>query len=599
MSARDASHAIHTTGANNPRLVSRANGVQTAAPALEQMLKAHSVYAPATLAISDHFHNKQSLRGGAWPFGNGWQTVEMTQREIVKHLTAGHALCVAALADDHRAETSFQSAQIIGIDFDHADYTTVITHQLVRDYAFLAYQTASHTDAAPRCRVLFQLDQPIDDPELYVTYVQRIRHRLEQFDSDGTTIACVQIFFGSTQPGRWTPRNEQFLPVYDVLDALPDAPAPAPGRTAQNVAITQTITTDDALTSAIEAALGVTGYQANGWSHAVRCPVRTHEHDDKAPAAYWNHEKRIFKCFKCAASDDSTQYRLAYNIAGYLGIRVATRAGTGLHNTTREALLKANREAMARTFDLIYMAGYEPGETITRAALTALGKPHGIGRKAIDATLEALEHLTICRGQAATVGDFPDGAISALSLTVPVLEVQHRNGKQRCKNSNAGRKAAIYAVPSESELAASLGVTELKGRDALAYCDLRTSRTYRTALTLCRLERANGQQIAQSTLAENVGVTSRQAVWKYLKKAGVKAIAHHRVVAELNAENVEIFDFKTHYKGVEVWLSTDGTDEPKHAPTKETALGLLKSHDLLFFCKRSANSYVLPDRESV
>lgn len=66
--------------------------------------------------------------------------------------------------------------------------------------------------------------------------------------------------------------------------------------------------------AAIEAALGVEKYRANGYSKNVKCPF----HDDKHASAGWDHEKHILKCMTCHGPGE---WALAKDVAAKLGIR--------------------------------------------------------------------------------------------------------------------------------------------------------------------------------------------------------------------------------------------------------------------------------------
>jgi len=67
----------------------------------------------------------------------------------------------------------------------------------------------------------------------------------------------------------------------------------------------------------IARALGVTGYDAEGWSNAVRDPLHHHEHDGPRPAAHWHREKKILHCFKCHGTGE---WYLAKEVADAVGI---------------------------------------------------------------------------------------------------------------------------------------------------------------------------------------------------------------------------------------------------------------------------------------
>ncbi len=50
---------------------------------------------------------------------------------------------------------------------------------------------------------------------------------------------------------------------------------------------------------AIASRLHVKGYERNGWSKLLACPLHAHEHDDRQPGAAWHKDKHILSCFKC------------------------------------------------------------------------------------------------------------------------------------------------------------------------------------------------------------------------------------------------------------------------------------------------------------
>ncbi|MBN2148276.1 MAG: hypothetical protein JW726_12885 [Anaerolineales bacterium] len=68
---------------------------------------------------------------------------------------------------------------------------------------------------------------------------------------------------------------------------------------------------------AIEQALGVQGYRDNGFSKPVRCPLRTHEHEDERPGAGWHRDKHILHCFKCHGD---REFALAIEVGELLGL---------------------------------------------------------------------------------------------------------------------------------------------------------------------------------------------------------------------------------------------------------------------------------------
>lgn len=68
----------------------------------------------------------------------------------------------------------------------------------------------------------------------------------------------------------------------------------------------------DAIQTALDPAME---FKRDGWSKkSFACPMAAHSHDGERPAAYWNKDKKILKCFKCG------DHVLAKDVAETLGI---------------------------------------------------------------------------------------------------------------------------------------------------------------------------------------------------------------------------------------------------------------------------------------
>lgn len=187
------------------------------------------------LSISRHFHNKENRapmrpdkRTGkalnAYAYGL-FETVRWTPQQITTHVTAGKAICVAALSGNWRKADQFKSAQIVGIDFDggDCDLDALVKDDFIRQYAYLLYRTPSYTPDNPRARALFILDEPLTDQAHYKKLVKRLLRRFQSADDlkDG-----VRIFYGSDVPGHKV-MHDHVLPV-SILETLPICPDELP-----------------------------------------------------------------------------------------------------------------------------------------------------------------------------------------------------------------------------------------------------------------------------------------------------------------------------------------------------------------------------------
>lgn len=182
------------------------------------------------LSVSPHFINKDNHApatahkstgeiSNAWAF-SAFDTVAWTPAQIYQHVTSGKAICVAALKGTRRRREDFESAQIVGLDFDdHTDVEHLMSDPFIEEYGFLVYRTPSWTAEAPRARVLFILDRPILDGAQYKRLVLRL---LQRFESADDLKDEVRIFYGSTHGGaEWV---DVRLPVA-ILEALPPHPS--------------------------------------------------------------------------------------------------------------------------------------------------------------------------------------------------------------------------------------------------------------------------------------------------------------------------------------------------------------------------------------
>lgn len=181
------------------------------------------------LSVSHHFLDKQNnapakvgtdgSTSNRWAFA-AFDNVTWTTAQIIAHVRAGKALCVAATLNNHRKGDYFKSAQIMGVDFDKGpDVTGLLLKPLVYDHAFLVYATASSTIDAPRSRALFALDAPITDAAEYRRLVKRLLYAFEVENVDEQCKDPVRIFYGSAGK-KASDVPDALLPIA-VLECLP------------------------------------------------------------------------------------------------------------------------------------------------------------------------------------------------------------------------------------------------------------------------------------------------------------------------------------------------------------------------------------------
>lgn len=151
------------------------------------------------VAISkQRFVGKPDLTQAEWAaFNDGFRNMELTPIRFMDALYKGFAFC--PWMDGRRKLENFQSAQHIGIDMDTGDKRSsideLLQHPLVRYHGAIVYSTPSSTEQEPRSRIVFILDEPIDNPEGY-------KLALKAFTSmfGGADPACadpVRFFYGN------------------------------------------------------------------------------------------------------------------------------------------------------------------------------------------------------------------------------------------------------------------------------------------------------------------------------------------------------------------------------------------------------------------
>lgn len=130
-------------------------------------------------------------------FNDGFDNLTLSNVEIADQIYKGYAF--TTWHDGRRSIENFICGQHIAIDMDTGDarstLDTLMLHPWVRMYASLLYTTPSHTDHAPRARVVFMLDRCIESA---TGYTEAAKFVISQFD--GADVACSdasRFFYGS------------------------------------------------------------------------------------------------------------------------------------------------------------------------------------------------------------------------------------------------------------------------------------------------------------------------------------------------------------------------------------------------------------------
>jgi hypothetical protein len=122
---------------------------------------------------------------------------ELEQIDIASAIYTGHGY--AAWFNGRRKDDNFICAQHIAVDMETHDKRSSIEYiasmEFTQVYGGLIYSTPSHTDADPRSRIVFFLDQPIFDITAYEAAIGFVYSLFP-----GSDVSCIdssRFFYGS------------------------------------------------------------------------------------------------------------------------------------------------------------------------------------------------------------------------------------------------------------------------------------------------------------------------------------------------------------------------------------------------------------------
>lgn len=155
------------------------------------------------------FSGKTPLKG-ATAYARGFRNVELTLEQFIRCVAVkGHSYCVQ-LKNGVRRKENFLASNIISVDID-GGYTSdrLLARPLVRDNAAVVYTTASHTQEAPRFRIVWVAPSLVETAKDMAALSRALSLRM-----NGDPAACdaARLFHGNpgAQVWRWGDRT---LPI--------------------------------------------------------------------------------------------------------------------------------------------------------------------------------------------------------------------------------------------------------------------------------------------------------------------------------------------------------------------------------------------------
>lgn len=133
-------------------------------------------------------------------FNDLFDNLAMPIADIAKHIGQGYAY--AGWHSGRRSLDNFICAQHIAVDMDTEDerssFPVLLRHEWVRMFGGILHTSPSHTEAKPRARVIFFLDQIIEDATAYQSAAKFL---ISQFDGADTAVSDASRFFYGCKGG--------------------------------------------------------------------------------------------------------------------------------------------------------------------------------------------------------------------------------------------------------------------------------------------------------------------------------------------------------------------------------------------------------------
>lgn len=158
------------------------------------------------ISINTGFDGKKVVASNA--YSDGFTSIDASIDELLEAVGAGYAW--SAQFAGSRKTSNFTRTGVIGVDIDAGlSVDAAQTHPFVAAYGSAIYTTASHSEEAPRFRILFALERPItsaDDARAVQTALA------EKLGGDPVTVDPARMWYGN-----------QNAEVFQIGSGIPDA----------------------------------------------------------------------------------------------------------------------------------------------------------------------------------------------------------------------------------------------------------------------------------------------------------------------------------------------------------------------------------------
>ena len=258
-------------------------------------------------SVSDAWDEKQPRNPHHLPnyiHATSFSPASFTPELFRQYIADGYKFTPCTFEPSTRREATFLHADLFVLDYDGGNHSidTLLSHPVIAQ-SFLIYGTPSWREDAKRWRVVFCTAEPIDDIHRWRFAAAGLFLRCGDIGGlDRASMTPSQPYAGSRralQVGHFAPNNTLSTATVDLLEMLGTPPPPPPAGPTRH--------SDrwDEFVRLVDSEMmrrGALRYTGDGWSNAIRCPFRKHQHDAHSPAAYWNKVTHSLTCHKCQTS---------------------------------------------------------------------------------------------------------------------------------------------------------------------------------------------------------------------------------------------------------------------------------------------------------
>lgn len=271
----------------------------------------------------------------------------------------------------------------------------------------------------------------------------------------------------------------------------------------------------------IEQALGVEGYDRDGFSNVVLCIF----HNDHKPQAYLGYAGLY--CHTCgttynwnALSDRLGLPTLAeYYQAQAVPAATVAPVIVGLSLETMAALVSCGFTSLARVLYVLYSNGWEGGQVVTVKDIKSICLIHGISERTVR------NALLITRGELPKNKKPKNENADSVLQFLLVLSLQHNTAEKSAKLKKLPKNEQAYRLPKRDEINKALDI--LGGTYYLIKPEkLKSPKTFRAALHAAFIELHPGEH-ARKTLGDRLGVTGK-TTQAYDKLEGIEVTPNYK-----------------------------------------------------------------------